>query len=210
MTIIAQSFERSIHDLQDLAALPPVEAVRPPACPNCGAAAGVPGALNLIGHGTYRRQVLGLADSPTLVIAVRRVLCRACRRTTSVLPDELHPRRWYAGAAILLAVVLSLLRGQAADDVRRAVGGQSETRRWRTLERWKRQLLAPLWRWHASELGFAKHPERADGATRLRRLLARIGTCERSPPDELAAAARAALRGTAHTRETSWHFAPAH
>lgn len=210
MTIIAHAFEKLVLDLQNSFDLPPVDAVRPAACPCCGAPAGVPGALNLIGHGTYRRQVLGVAEATALVVAVRRILCRACGRTASILPDELHPRRWYSGGAILLALVLSLVHRKIADEIRAALGGQSETRRWRTLERWKRQLLDPLWRWHAAELGYGDHHrsrDRDDRATRLRRLLGRIGASDRSPPDELAVAARYAMTNTAHTRKKSWRLA---
>ncbi len=214
MSIIVRRFQSLVLELENLARLPPTDEIRPAACLGCRSAAGLPGALNLIGHGTYQRQVLGAAAAAeSVVIHVRRFLCRACKRTVSILPDELHPRRWYSAAAILLALSLSLLRGKLADEVRRHFGAQSENRRWRTLERWKRQLLCSLWAWRAAELGHAAaSPPRDDveSASRLRRLLNRHGASDRSPPDEIAAAARAATTNTAHTCTESWPMGHVH
>lgn len=210
MSVIVRPFENLVLELENPCRLPLVAETRPAACPRCATPAGVPGALKLIGHGMYQRQVCGLAEaSRGLVIHVRRYLCLGCRRTTSVLPDELHPRRWYAAVAILSALTLSLFRGKPVNDIRRQLGGQSETRRWRTLERWKRQLLSPLWRWRAPELGYSNaKPSSGDDecATRLRRLLALHGASDSSPPDELAVAARAATTNTAHSRTKSWQL----
>lgn len=60
---------------------------RPSRCPNCGA----PGCLGA--HGYYPRWVsAGERGKPTS-IKVRRFRCRACRRTTSMLPDFAQPYR---------------------------------------------------------------------------------------------------------------------
>jgi len=208
MVVIVRPLANLVLELGNLCRLGPADEIRPATCLCCGTAAGIPGALNLIGHGTYRRQVLG-ASGPahSVLIHVRRYLCLACRRTTSVLPDELHPRRWYGAVAIVTALALSLFDGMSANDIRGQLGGQSETRRWRTLERWKGQLLWRLWPWRAAELGYADGEAShgaVDCATRLRRLLNLHGANDRSPPDEIVAAARAATANTAHTRTKSW------
>jgi hypothetical protein len=39
----------------------------------------------------------------------------------SILPEEVHPRRWYAGAAILAALVRHLILAWSADKVRRSI-----------------------------------------------------------------------------------------
>jgi len=204
MVVIVRSLAVPASELDNLNRIPSVEELRPSHCPSCHAAAGVPGARNLVGHGTYRRQVLGLVDAGrSLVIYVRRFLCLACERTVSILPDELLPWRWYAGTAILTALVLSVLQGVPAAEVRERLGAAAETPGWKSLERWRRQLLDPLWRWIAGELGFSKCPAAPDDdglRERLRRLLARFGAHGESRSAQRDAAARAAVTLTAHTR----------
>lgn len=211
MVAIVRPFAVDFEDLVDLCRIPPVDDLRPPACPRCGKPARRPGEpLGIVGHGTYRRQVLGLVEAgKTLIIRVRRYLCRGCRTTISVLPDTLLPRRWYAGAVILLALTLSLLLGVPAREVRRRLGEPGETRGWKTLDRWQRQLLAPLWSWVAAQLGFAKQGpgnDRGQRADRLRKLLLLHGVGERSPTDQIERVACALASGTAHTRTESWQI----
>lgn len=191
---------------------PSVEDLRPLACPLCKEPARPPGErLGIVGHGTYRRQVLGhLEAAKTLVIRVRRYLCRGCRATISVLPEALLPRRWYAGGVILLALTLSLLLGIPAVEVRRRLGESGETRGWKTLDRWQRQLLAPLWSWAAAQLGFAEQAagnDRGQRADRLRKLLLLHGAGGRSPTDQIERVACALARGTAHCGNQSWEIA---
>jgi hypothetical protein len=161
-----------------------------------------------VGHGTYLRQVLGLVEvGKALVIRVRRYLCRGCRTTISVLPDALLPRRWYAGTAIMLALTLSLLMGIPAAEVRRRLAQPGETMGWKTLDRWQRGLLAPLWSWVAAQLGFAGRGQaegRAQRTDRLRKLLSLYGADGRSPTEEIELIACALAVGTAHTRNESW------
>jgi hypothetical protein len=211
MVSILRRFSVDIEDLVDLSRFPSVEDLRPSACPLCKHPARPPGErLGIVGHGTYLRQVLGLLEaSKSLVIRVRRYLCRGCWRTISVLPEALLPRRWYAAAAILLALVLSLLLGVAAAEVRRRLADPGETQGWKTLDRWQRQLLAPLWSWVAAQLGFAAQGpgrNRVQRSDRLGKLLLLHGAGERSPPEELERVACALARGTAHTRSESWEI----
>jgi hypothetical protein len=186
------SFPVSVEQLvANAALLPSVERVRPRGCPSCGRLAHAPDApLGMIGHGTYTRQIRGLPNAQEGVIPVRRFLCTACGHTVSVLPDELYPGRLYTTTAILLGLVWSLLRDRTADDVRGAFAGPRETAGWKTLRRWRRGLLAPLWGWLARSLS-SRGPARTrtTARRRLRRLLARFDLEEQATPQELQAVA---------------------
>lgn len=211
MVAILCPFSVDVEDLVDLNRFPSVDDLRPSACPLCRTPSRPPGErLGIVGHGTYLRQVLGLVDAgKSLVIRVRRYLCRGCRRTISVLPEALLPRRWYAGGVILLALTLSLLLGVAAAEVRRRLAEPGETRGWKTLDRWQRQLFAPLWSWVAAQLGFAERgpgSNRVQRSDRLRRLLLLHGAGARSPTEELERVACALATGTAHTGSESWQI----
>lgn len=158
--------------------LPSVEALRPLACPGCGRLARDAGRpkLEIVGHGTYDRQVLGVEAPGGLVIPVRRYLCCGCRATTSVVPDQLYPGRWYGAWAILEALVLVFALGLPIDQVRRELGVESSTPGWRSLHRWRRELLAPLWGWRARGLGArGPCPTRDEALRRLTRLLGQLG-----------------------------------
>jgi hypothetical protein len=208
MVAMLRPFAVDVEDLVELSRLPSVDDLRPCACPLCGEPSRRPGErLGIVGHGTYLRQVLRAGKA--LLVRVRRYLCRACRRTISVLPEALLPRRWYAAGVILLALVLSLLLGVTAAEVRGRFAEPGETRGWKTLDRWQRQLLAPLWSWVAAQLGFAEQGpggDRIQRRDRLRKLLRLHGADERSPPVEIERVAAALVRGTAHTRSESWEI----
>lgn len=195
----------AVEDLYTLSHLPSVDDQRPSSCPLCGQPARPPGSLiKIVGNGTYRRQVLGLVEpSKSLLIFVRRYVCLGCHKSISVLPDSLLPGRWYTGTSMLLALVLSLLLGQSATAVRRRLAQPGETSGWKTLGRWHRQLLAPLWSWVAAQIGFADQcpgSDRVQRAKRLRRLLSLQGVHARSPDAEIEQAARALAVNTAHDR----------
>ena len=211
MGVILRAFPVSVEDLASLSRLPSVDELRPCACPMCGQPAHPPESpMMIVGNGTYRRQVLGLVE-PTeeLVIFVRRYVCRGCRGSISLLPDALLPRRWYAGTAIMLALVCSLLLGRSAATVRQLLTRSGETSGWKTLDRWQRQLLAPLWSWLAAQLGFEEHDPGADRpqrAERLRRLLLLRGVHAGSPEADIEQAACELALNTAHTRTKSWQI----
>ena len=211
MVAIVCPFPVDVEDLHTLSRLPSVDELRPCSCPLCGQPSRPPGKLlGIVGHGTYLRQVLGLVEAgKALVIRVRRYLCRGCRTTISVLPDALLPRRWYAGTVIILALTLSLLLGIPAAAVRCRLGEPGETPGWKTLDRWQRQLLAPLWSWVAAQLGFADRgpaENREQRTDRLRKLLSLHGADGRSPTVEIESVARALSAGTAHTQAESWEI----
>jgi hypothetical protein len=179
------------------ALLPSVDELRPRACPACCQPAFEAGkAVQIVGHGTYERQVLGVAEATReLVVRVRRYLCRGCARTISVLPDELYPRRWYAAGAILLVLFRKLFKGETAAVLREQFGVPAETPGWRTLQRWCRQLLAPLWSWFAKQLGIRAM---ASAAGRLRRLLGLRGLGGTASAAEVMSAARSLITATVH------------
>ena len=156
----------AVDDLRDLAERPPsIESCRPAFCPGCGQLARhEDGRLAVVGHGLYWRQVLGVEPGGEIVeIPVRRFLCERCEQTTSVLPDVLHPGRWYAAGLIVEALRLWLIAAISELDVRRAVGLPVDEGAiwwsWRSLRRWRRQILDRLWGWLGPRLG-ARGPAR--------------------------------------------------
>ncbi len=215
MVVILRTFPVPVEDLADYSRLPSVDELRPPSCPSCGQPARPPeSVMGIVGNGTYKRQVLGLvAATESLVILVRRFVCRGCRASIAILPDALLPRRWYTGGAILLALVRSLLLGQSTTTVRRGLTQHGEESGWKTLDRWQRQLLAPLWDWMAAQIGFADRgpgADRVQRSDRLRRLLALRGVHAKSPDADIAQAACALALDTAHTQAKSWQMQRAH
>jgi hypothetical protein len=125
-----------------------------------------------VGHGTYRRQVLGLACE--VEIGVRRYRCRACGITISVLPDLLHPGRWYGAWAIL--GVLSQWLADATSSGALRPDRDDSAKGWSGPRRWARELLGGLWPWRARELGASGSArDRLSPLSRLRRLLGLAG-----------------------------------
>lgn len=207
MVVIVRPFAVSVECLSQLDRLPSVDELRPSSCPLCDEPARPPGAgLRIVGHGKYRRQVLGLLGGcRSVVIWVRRFLCRGCRRTISVLPDALYPGRWYAVAAILLSLVLSLLSGEPAPRIRSRFTDAGESRGWKTLERWRRQLLSPLWHWLALQLGYTGPPPDRQGCKhRLTRLMSLHGGSAESDAPEIEELAHRLVAATAHVGAIGW------
>ncbi len=190
-----RAFSVDVEDLIDIVRVPSVEELRPASCPGCaGAAHPASGDLGIIGHGTYMRQVRGLSAGGWILIHIRRYLCLGCKRTISVLPNSLHPGRWYAAAAILRALVGALLLSAPIADLRETIGPGDRSPHWTSPARWARQLGRGLWPWHAAELG---GPDGLPREEFLRRLLARGGCHARSPDPalDLAATQLAPLEG---------------
>lgn len=75
---------------------------RPDRCPQCEAK------QPLIGHGFYRRTLVDLAFDG--VIRVRRYLCRACKRTVSLLPEFALPWLRFSIATVSLFLAARLLK----------------------------------------------------------------------------------------------------
>ena len=206
MVILAPLVD-SVDQFEDPATCYPcLEAARPSQCPTCGQAARPPGRpLGIVGHGSYRRQVLGGGPWAGTSVRIRRFRCRGCGLTISVLPDLLHPRRWYGAWAILQALALYLASEASLKEVELKLRARVSRGGWASPRRWAAELLRPLWRWRAGALGGA----RGSPAWRLRRLFG-LADEEATP----GAAERAAPRlgvGTVHALGVSWtlgHAAP--
>jgi len=204
VAVIVQAVFDSVEDLVDVSRRPSVDALRPESCPLCGKLAHVPGQrLGIVGHGTYERQVLGLVGLSAAALAVvQRYLCRGCARTISVLADQLHPGRWYAGEVILAALRLHLVEGRSEAEIRSLFGVSVGSETWRTLRRWRRQLLVTLWYWLATRLG-VKDPAqtREEGQRRVAQLLAEAAA---AAANDDRASARALATATVHLQNVSW------
>lgn len=210
--IIVTALTLLVEDLLDQhdipAQLPSVAALRPPRCPHCGQPAHEPGkCLQIVGHGTYRRQVLGHPRRVSqAIVHVRRYLCRGCRRTIGILSHWLHPRRWYSADVILEALRLLVVEKRPEAEIRRRFcDGISGS--WRTLWRWRREILDRLWGWLAKRLGSRGAAEtRKEAHRRLVRLLAEGGELQPVAEEAGARAAPRLLEGTIHDRGQAGFF----
>lgn len=189
---------------------PSAEDVRPKFCLICGQAAHSPeGTLKVVGHGSYSRQVRGVVET-WIVIWVRRFLCLACGHTMSMLPDWLHPWRWYAGTVIIEALYRHCILMEPAGSIGALFGRAQDATEWRSLRRWREQLLVSptLWGWLGPRLGIAEPASnRAEGRTYLERLLAEGGSIVCTgilAIEEVSSAARRTLRDLVHDRKRAW------
>ena len=164
--------------------------------------------MRVEGHGCYSRQVCGLSEG-WIVIWVRRYLCRGCGHTMSRLPDWLHPWRWYAATVIIEALYRHLILKEPTRVISLRFGrmGGGE---WRSLRRWRAQLLCSptLWGWLGSRLGITEPAEdRKQGQGHLSRLLGEMRiACESAATvlDKLAGAVRGSFSGLIHDRREAW------
>lgn len=199
---------------------PSLDKLRPIYCPNpkCGVPArNSEGILQLVGHGVYLRQVRGLTEVGWIEIWIRRFRCLVCGCTMSVLPDWLHPWRWYAAPVILEALYRHCILGETACSIGKRFGRPSDATEWRSLRRWRAQvLLSPtLWGWLGSRLGIVKPArDRPKAAAYLVRLLASAGQQALSGIEgvrEISLTARRTLSNLIHNRKIAWltgHFPP--
>lgn len=201
--IIVESFVDEVEDLFDRRRLPSVDGLRPASCPLCGHLAHEPGKLlGIVGHGTYSRQVLGIAGTAgECVTRIRRYRCQGCRQTIAVLSDYLHPGRWYAADVILEALRLHLLEGLSEREIRSRFGVDVDSSNWRSLWQWRTDLFVSLWRWLAARLGVRGSARGRDESRR--RLLRLLGNATVGAMSDVA---RHFLTATAHFRGFSWRL----
>ena len=192
---------------------PSLEHVRPKHCVFCGAIAyNHEGILQIIGHGMYARQVRGLCAKEWLVIWIRRFLCLACGHTMSRLPDCLLPWRWYAGPVIMEALYRHCVLGETARCIGILFGRTEYETEWRSLRRWRYQLLVSptLWGWLGPRLGVTQPAaNRVEGQSYLLRLLAEGGQKVLSGVEaleELHTTARRLVQDLVHDRKEAWRF----
>ena len=207
--VILHSLAISVEYLSARSAgAPSVEELRPRFCTQCGQLARDSGKLWVQGHGCYSRQVCGLSEG-WIVIWVRRYLCRKCGHTMSRLPDWLHPWRWYAATVIVEALYRHLILRETA----RVIGvrfGRGDANEWRSLRRWRAQLLVSptLWGWLGPRLGIRQWAQsRYQGRLHLSRLLGEVGMAWESAATvlgELTPAVRSSLSGLVHNRRSAW------
>lgn len=125
---------------------PGVEEARPGRCPRCDAAGRPMGrGLGLWGHGVRERQSRGplepFGKPETVVITIRRYLCRACRAVIQVVPRGVLAFRLFSASAIALALALFGVRGLSMAAVRERVSpwhrvGATAGESWLGLRRW--------------------------------------------------------------------------
>src|SRR3989454_11174988 len=92
----------------------------------------------------------------------------------SRLPDWLHPWRWYAAVVIIEALYRHLILGETAGLISVRFGRSGEASEWRSLRRWRTQLLVSptLGGWLGSRLGVRQPAESRDhGRLHLSRVL---------------------------------------
>jgi len=192
------------------AGAPSLQDLRPNFCVICGQAAYSPeGVLQIVGHGMYSRQVRGLVET-WIVIWVRRFLCLACGHTMSLLPDWLHPWRWYAGTVIIEALYRHCILMESAGAIGTLFGRPQDATEWRSLRRWRVQLLISptLWGWLGPRLGITESAfSRSEGGTYLERLLAEGGHIMQAgilAVEEVSSAVRKTLRDLIHDHKGAW------
>jgi len=93
----AGSIKQYVEEISD------ADRYRPDRCPQCESR------QPLVGHGFYCRTLVDLAFDG--MIRVRRYLCRACKRTVSLLPEFALPWLRFSIAVIALFLVARLLNG---------------------------------------------------------------------------------------------------
>ena len=104
------------------------ENLRPERCECCGK-------LKPWRHGDYPRKA-GRDDDATLnPIKIQRYYCSTCKKTMSVLPECIPPRRWYLWKTQQAAILLLLSIGSA-----RSVEKQTKPSR-HTIKRWLAWLI---------------------------------------------------------------------
>ena len=189
---------------------PAIARLRPKSCVCCGEPArNAQGVLQLVGHGMYCRQVRGLSEAGWFIIWVRRFLCRVCGHTVSLLPDWLHPWRWYAATVIVEALYRHCVISESARVIGVRFGRSADTSTWHSLLRWRRQQLVSmtLWGWLGPRLGIRKPAiAKPQAAAYVHRLLAEGGLQVRSTVDlvkQLPAAVRKTLRDLVHGRKSA-------
>ena len=133
----------------------------------------------------------------------------------SVLPDWLHPWRWYAAPVILEALYRHCILRETSCSIGERFGRPTEATEWRSLRRWRAQLLISptLWGWLGSRLGIVEPAlDRRQGAVHLVRLLANAGQRVLSGIEgvrEISLTARRTLSNLIHNRKIAWltgHF----
>ena len=111
---------------------------------------------------------------------------------------------------IIEALYRHLILGETARAIGVRFGRRGDASEWRSLRRWRAQLLVSptLWGWLGSRLGISQPAEnRNQGRLHLTRWLGELRIAWESAAKvlgELAAAVRASLSGLVHNRKQAW------
>lgn len=198
--VMVLSFPLPVHpDVSAPIVVGDIESCRPKSCPHadCGKLArDERDCLRIRGHGSYERQVLGLAKGRPLRLLVRRYLCAACKRTINVLPSWVYPWRWYAAPTMVEVLWRLIVLGESAASLCRELAlWPKPYEHWKTLVRWVRDFLVSmtLYGWLGTSRARA-----ASAWDRLHRFL--FGQCSTGPvqledwtPSGVGASAQSAL-----------------
>jgi hypothetical protein len=153
----------------------------------------------------YLRQVRGFTKTGWIEVWVQRFLCLICGHTMSLLPDWLHPYRWYAATVIVEALYRHCILWETAASIGARFGRPADAAEWKSLRRWRKQLLISptLWGWLGPRLG-ATQPaaNRNDAKTYIERLLAE--GWYNGDIKKLADAVQRTLRDLVHNRRAAW------
>ena len=128
----------------------------------------------------------------------------------SRLPDWLHPWRWYAAAVIIEALWRDLILGETARAIGIRFGRSGEESEWRSLRRWRAQLLVSpsLWGWLGVRLGVrVAAASREQGRSHLMGFLGEMNIDAAMAVKvlpQLCNAVRATLGGLVHNRRQAW------
>lgn len=128
----------------------------------------------------------------------------------SCLPDWLHPWRWYAATVIVEALYRHLILRETVRAIGARFGRHGDATEWRSLRRWRAQLLTSptLWGWLGLRLGIRQPAQsRYQGRLHLSRLLGQMRIAWESATKvlrELAWAVRSSLSGPVHNRRSAW------
>lgn len=213
MAALAYHVPNDIRDHSTKQRAPTAAEVRPNECPSCGCWSAPEGPHVLVGHGVYKRS-LRLDGGEVVTVRVQRFICTSCRKTTSVLPSDIVPRRRYGATAILQALIEHLLCGRSSGQVkRRVIPGDEPTRGWKTLGRWTRTILVDLWSRFGAQVGFPRPAEtsnRSELKARLARLLALHSAHAGSPLQQLHEVARSLTAGWWSREAILWSVRPTH
>jgi len=134
----------------------------------------------------------------------------------SRLPDWLHPWRWYGAAVIIEALYRYLILRESAREIGIRFGRRADRHEWRSLRRWREQLLVSptLWGWMGKRLGIATAAKNEDeGRVHLVRFFSEIRIKLETAAQfvsKLWVAVRGTLRGLVHDRRTAWPLVQFH
>jgi uncharacterized protein DUF6431 len=151
--------QRYIEEVDD------VDRYRPDHCPQCQAK------HPLTGHGFYRRTLVDIAFDG--IIRVRRYLCRACKRTTSLLPDLALPWIRFSVPVIALFLIARLLTGLTLLASARAAA--QATMPYQRGQFWIRRFKAQASALSLALAALTAPPTAADFVVRALRMLESIG-----------------------------------